>query len=384
MHRQIIFLLIQVFSSSMLAFAGPPQAILDPDSPGLFVPFSGDPDTTEQGCREQDKDNTGQFFDCSWDFAPRDYGKSGNFQQGDWRIDTSTTSNDGQAVCASREGFRSGFCGYPVMRYEVTTKQDPTRMVGMNVNRDWVFSVDYQRTYNFDPPPQDSGIPGGGDVFQLHIASELTNSRNYLNLIELPEVANRAYLIALVGNQDGEINRHAEVTASYEEDLFSEPTRLTVHYKADNGMLDFWVGDRLMAENFMSGNGVLEEGGGADLGWIQIGTSTRSSVIYQSFDNLIIGVLDEATNSLPGDANGDGVVDVADLGVVGANFGLIDVTFADGDFNGDNVVDVADLGILGANWTTGQAAGSLVDLVPEPATLPLLAMSVLMVGCRWR
>ena len=70
--------------------------------------------------------------------------------------------------------------------------------------------------------------------------------------------------------------------------------------------------------------------------------------------------------------------------MVGANFGLIDVTFADGDFNGDNVVDVADLGILGANWTTGQAADSLVDLVPEPATLPLLAMSVLMVGCRWR
>ena len=40
--------------------------------------------------------------------------------------------------------------------------------------------------------------------------------------------------------------------------------------------------------------------------------------------------------------------------------------------------------VLGANWTTGQAAGSLVDLVPEPATLPLLAMSVLMVGRRRR
>ena len=63
----------------------------------------------------------------------------------------------------------------------------------------------------------------------------------------------------------------------------------------------------------MSGNGVLEEGGGADLGWIQIGTSSRSSVIYQSFDNLIIGVLDEATNPLPGDFHDDGIVDVSTI-----------------------------------------------------------------------
>ena len=87
---------------------------------------------------------------------------------------------------------------------------------------------------------------------------------------------------------------------------------------------------------------------------------------------------------VPGDVNGDGVVDVADLGVLGANFNQSNMTFADGDFNDDGIVDVADLGILGANWTASQAAGNTSALVPEPTTLSLLAMSVLMVGHRRR
>ncbi len=56
------------------------------------------------------------------------------------------------------------------------------------------------------------------------------------------------------------------------------------------------------------------------------------------------------------------------------------VIAAPGDFNDDGIVDVADLGILGANWTASQATGNASALVPEPTTLSLLAMSVLMVG----
>ncbi len=74
----------------------------------------------------------------------------------------------------------------------------------------------------------------------------------------------------------------------------------------------------------------------------------------------------------PGDATGDGIVDVADLGIVGANFGCTDCTAAEGDFTGDGNVDVADLGILGANWSAAQAAGSAAALVPEPATAGLV------------
>ncbi len=94
-------------------------------------------------------------------------------------------------------------------------------------------------------------------------------------------------------------------------------------------------------------------------------------------------VIELGSSNIPGDANGDGVVDVADLGILGANFNLTGVGVHDSDFNGDGVVDVADLGILGANWTAAQVVGNAVALVPEPTTLALLGMSVLVVARRW-
>ncbi|MBH07254.1 MAG: hypothetical protein CMJ20_13160 [Phycisphaeraceae bacterium] len=70
---------------------------------------------------------------------------------------------------------------------------------------------------------------------------------------------------------------------------------------------------------------------------------------------------------LHGDANGDGVVDVQDLGILGANFNLTGRLASEGDFNADGLVDVEDLGILGANWlliSTGQdTAGTVFNEV---------------------
>ena len=64
-----------------------------------------------------------------------------------------------------------------------------------------------------------------------------------------------------------------------------------------------------------------------------------------------------------GDANRDGVVDVAGLGTLGANFNKTNAQWTQGDFNGDGVVDVADLGIFGANWGTGNAVSALANHV---------------------
>jgi len=77
-------------------------------------------------------------------------------------------------------------------------------------------------------------------------------------------------------------------------------------------------------------------------------------------------------------------VDVTDLSILGANFNADDMQWDTGDFNLDGMTDVADLGILGANWTASQTTGNASALVPEPTTLSLLAMSVLMVGRRRR
>jgi len=54
---------------------------------------------------------------------------------------------------------------------------------------------------------------------------------------------------------------------------------------------------------------------------------------------------------LPGDANGDGRVDLADFGILRSNFGsLFAGGPAAGDFDGDGDVDLADFGLLRARF----------------------------------
>ena len=61
---------------------------------------------------------------------------------------------------------------------------------------------------------------------------------------------------------------------------------------------------------------------------------------------------DEFGSRIPGDLNGDGCVDQADLGILLADWGC---TGGDcpGDADGDGDTDQADLGILLANWGAG-------------------------------
>ncbi len=74
---------------------------------------------------------------------------------------------------------------------------------------------------------------------------------------------------------------------------------------------------------------------------------------------------------LPGDANGDKVVNVVDLGILATNYGATgDATWAMGDFNGDENVNVVDLGILATHY--GETGA-----VPEPMSLGLLGLGVL-------
>ena len=79
--------------------------------------------------------------------------------------------------------------------------------------------------------------------------------------------------------------------------------------------------------------------------------------------------------SLPGDANGDGVVDGSDVTILAGNWqcgvsGIADVTWAMGDFNGDGKVDGSDVTILAGNWQAGVTAADIS--VPEPGALILL------------
>jgi GH35 family endo-1,4-beta-xylanase len=78
----------------------------------------------------------------------------------------------------------------------------------------------------------------------------------------------------------------------------------------------------------------------------------NGSVAKADVDYLIHTILGTAY----GDANLDKSVDVGDLGILAANYGGTGKTWSQGDFNGDGLVDVGDLGILAANYGTNASS----------------------------
>ncbi|QDU70572.1 dockerin type I domain-containing protein [Mucisphaera calidilacus] len=109
---------------------------------------------------------------------------------------------------------------------------------------------------------------------------------------------------------------------------------------------------------------------------LQIDPGANTTEFYDvTFDNLRLVA---PTVSVPGDANGDGLVDLLDLSVLASNFEGTDTPYAveDGDFNGDGLVDLLDLSILASNFNAGGVAA------PEPASASLLLLGGLL--CRRR
>jgi len=83
-----------------------------------------------------------------------------------------------------------------------------------------------------------------------------------------------------------------------------------------------------------------------------------------------------APPSLPGDANGDCVVDLSDLSILGTNWDSTTATGpSQGDFNGDGNVDLSDLSILGTNWGAVCPEGAVPT--PEPSTIAMLILGAL-------
>jgi hypothetical protein len=88
---------------------------------------------------------------------------------------------------------------------------------------------------------------------------------------------------------------------------------------------------------------------------------------------------------IPGDANGDGKVDINDLTIVLAHYGQTGMSWSQGEFTGDGTVDINDLTIVLANYGTSAGASGGVKAVPEPCTPALLVAGlVCLLACAWR
>ena len=118
-----------------------------------------------------------------------------------------------------------------------------------------------------------------------------------------------------------------------------------------------------------------------DGGWD--GWSWAPGFIPSAPDNLppVEGVV------IPGDSNGDGVVDDLDYGNLIAQFGGAPGANS-ADFNGDSIVDIEDLAILRGNFGFGAASAPDAEFgatAPEPATLAIwTAGGAVLLVCRRR
>ncbi len=143
-------------------------------------------------------------------------------------------------------------------------------------------------------------------------------------------------------------------------------------------------------------------GGFANSNDVLIGSFNASSAGYKRF----VGDIDLARISMgalgvgqfvqptgiPGDANGDGQVNLADLQVLGDHWQASDAYWLVGDFTGDGLVNLADLQILGDNWGYGKGLDLSFDQalqlaglsIPEPATLMMAGIGGLLLPRRTR
>ena len=107
------------------------------------------------------------------------------------------------------------------------------------------------------------------------------------------------------------------------------------------------------------------------------GINNSSQILVWGKDSTWGSIESFLLNLNPGDANGDGKVDINDLTIVLANYNQTGMVWSQGEFTQSGTVDINDLTIVLANYnsTFGTSAGGLAA-VPEPCTLALIGIAV--------
>ena len=102
-----------------------------------------------------------------------------------------------------------------------------------------------------------------------------------------------------------------------------------------------------------------------------------------SFEDLVTWT--EINPALFGDANLDGSVDAADLNSLALSWQQDVPLWSAGDFTADGSVNAADLNALALNWQQSIPLAASMDApVPEPSSLPLVTLGILLVSQLFR
>jgi len=142
--------------------------------------------------------------------------------------------------------------------------------------------------------------------------------------------------------------------------LTGQPTIPSPLHPGDQIGLDICVvGNDGTANNYSNADPAMP-------GYTGMKSANLMPIKFAYWENLQLHTLGQ----IPGDANNDGKVDVSDLGILAANYGVTaGAVWSRGDFNGDGKVDVSDLGILAANYGIG--TGAALDFNADAAALGL-------------
>jgi hypothetical protein len=159
--------------------------------------------------------------------------------------------------------------------------------------------------------------------------------------------------------------------------------RWTIETSPNGGPISWYVsdsnGDDVLIATIQGGDVTPYTLGGGNIffGMFDTGSGSAPSgfnaekLLFTLVDNVVVEDVSAPVHN-PGDTNSDGVVDLTDLNNVLNNFGSTG-TGNPGDDDSSGVVDLTDLNNVLNNFGTTYAASAL-NVVPEPASLSLLAL----------
>jgi hypothetical protein len=226
------------------------------------------------------------------------------------------------------------------IRYRTTDENLNLDAVAMDPSKDWVFEVEWSSD-NF-------GL--GNTVFEL-ISAGASPETFGGDILRFAATGQNDYIMIARGGQVGDAFQNLSSA------LF------TVHYKAANSRLDFYIDGELQLEDFQATAG----DGNYDLVFAQL-RGGAVSPNRDTFKNLTIGVLG---TSIGGDFDGNGVVDgndflkwqrdglsATDLAIWEANYGRTNPTFV--------------------------PISASTSVVPEPSGCSLLLFAITLLGPLYR